>query len=352
MRDAIDGALGGRARLAACRRGHEPDHGPRRPFDAQHAMVAHDRARPPAPGPGPARRSSWQRRRRRRAARRSSTGWRPSAALGWIRRGVRRRRANDPSPDDEPVTAGVGAAPRAGAPPRARRAGAADAPAVGHAVAAGDPLTSRCGGPAPAAGAPPAAASTIPRAPRPRAIAEPDDPDRAEIPGDAEPIEELALTVGDAEEPAAEPSSTAASRIEHRGHRRVDLPESHRPVRLLVHAEVDLVGLRVALEVPTRIGEREDQHGGPVRDGLLLPTELGVAGRLPERRDRLRGVEHEELEPLREPRRGGATPHVDDAIDRRRAGPAAGRSAAPSADAAARLGIPPVERTDPDRRVA
>jgi len=146
-------------------------------------------------------------------------------------------------------------------------------------------------------------------------VTEPDDPDRPEMRRDAEPVQQLALPVRDAEEPSAEPLLHRGEQHQHRGHRRVDLPEPHGPVRFLVHAELDLVGLCVAIEIPLGVGKGQDQRRRPVRDGLRLPAELRIARRLPEHGDRLRRIEHQELESLREARGRRASTDVDDAVD-------------------------------------
>ena len=119
------------------------------------------------------------------------------------------------------------------------------------------------------------------------------------------------------------PEALVDGRLEHqqRGHAGVDVPVGHRPA-VLVAVGPALVGRGVAVEVGVLAGERDDHHGRgahPVEPGVVG---VGVgAGRLPEQRDVLGGVEHEERPPLGEagvgrPLRVGEHPVDDGRVDR------------------------------------
>src|SRR6058998_1815949 len=95
---------------------------------------------------------------------------------------------------------------------------------------------------------------------------------------------------------------TRGEKDEHDRHRRVDGPERNRPVLLFVHPELDLVRLRVAVEIEGFVGERNDDA---CRGELRLPAGKrvrvsGVVGGAVEPRELLGLCQDDEVEALAE----------------------------------------------------
>src|ERR1700688_3947513 len=72
---------------------------------------------------------------------------------------------------------------------------------------------------------------------------------------------DVLLATADPEIPRPKALLDGGQQDQHDGHRRVHGPERDRPVFLLVQPELDLVGLRVTIQVQALVGERQNNAG-------------------------------------------------------------------------------------------
>ena len=315
MRDAIEGLPAEALAWRPPAQGFQHDHGPGRPFDAQHPLVAHDRARDAAPGTGPAfgvrRRDGW----RRRAAGVLRPDGERSAGSGSTRRNPSMPAPNDPSPTTSPSR------PRGRSSTRWSTSGSTSRRRSSRA-SSGSTRASGDRSPAVAVNllvevAPPALRPRPGRLLILRPVAEPDDADLGVGARGPESVQQLPLPMGDAEEPAAEPlvdrgeEDAASTPSRRRSPRTAPASSPPRPSR-----SRSCRAPRSARGTDGRRGAAEwTQTRWARARPSRPPNRTRGRGSSPRRWRSLGGVEDEELEPLREPGRRSASSRVDDPVD-------------------------------------